>query len=153
MSKIIEIVFENIDIYPTSKLIAELGKIHKILNMTYDSTLSELGIDVKDNNSIVKYFEQSSNKYIFINLDKLLIENVYFYKASLQLYSYEKIIDFTIILDIEYCKEKITIKSLNEFSKSVSMKVKSNNFYCGLEPASDEDTRFFTNNIIGPLQL
>ncbi|WP_242206202.1 MULTISPECIES: hypothetical protein [unclassified Pseudomonas] len=38
------------------------------------------------------------------------------------------------------------------FSKEVAKKFEFGNCYFGMEPASEENTRFFTNDVLGPLK-
>ncbi len=38
------------------------------------------------------------------------------------------------------------------FSKEVAKEFEFGNCYFGMEPASDESTRFFTNDVLGPLK-
>lgn len=61
-------------------------------------------------------------------------------------------------LDISFDEDDVGLADVNgigaffAFSKEVAKKFEFGNCYFGMEPASDESTRFFTNDVLGPLK-
>jgi len=68
----------------------------------------------------------------------------------------EKTYDIEINFDLNDVKENKLIRLEQAFYIYASNIANRNNiksYYAGLEPAHDEDTRFFTGNTMGPLKL
>ncbi|MFJ2386726.1 hypothetical protein [Pseudomonas koreensis] len=61
-------------------------------------------------------------------------------------------------LDISFDEDDVGLANVDvtgdffEFSKEVAKKFEFGSCYFGMEPASDESTRFFTNDVLGPLK-
>jgi len=72
--------------------------------------------------------------------------------AFLRIFRYEGKIDIEISFDASDIKWVNRVMcSAKEFSKELPRKFGIKNIYGGMEPASDEDTRYFTNDEFGPL--
>lgn len=65
---------------------------------------------------------------------------------------YDVEVNFTIG-DIESVERSRLAEDLQAFAMKLTESIGSTTFFAGLEPASDEDTRIFTGNQLGPLYL
>jgi hypothetical protein len=74
--------------------------------------------------------------------------------CGIAVYKFEDSIDVEInfkLSDLKDGDDKELATNLMKLSDSISKKFDIENYFCGLEPASDEETRIFTKQKIGPL--
>lgn len=153
MSKIVEIVFDGICSSQLPNVID-----YFIMNSSFSNTSEvffegkkEIISDFVNLKKVLLYqdFSKALLKLLFLNIgsDKLIMKvNVWIYlnKSNFDLeidFDLDEIADVTRLVEDLYC-------FANQFAKLFHI----NLFYSGLEPAYDEDTRFFTNQMIGPLK-
>ena len=55
--------------------------------------------------------------------------------------------------EVEHLSTSLWVKELMAFSDRIAKQYGIQNFYCGLMPARDEDTRLFTNRTLGSLKF
>jgi len=108
------------------------------------------GKNIKD--EMIPYsFQEKSDE--FLVLCKFVVDaSTSIPSAFLRAFRYEGKIDVEISFDgsdIRWVKQ--VMRSAKEFSKELSRKFGIKNIYGGMEPASDEETRYFTNDVFGPL--
>lgn len=149
MNELLEIVFENV---PKSNLIDILNQISG----------SYINFNVKD--EIVYFIEKidsinqivDENEYTSMNLNSIHLSKVKINKPSFLILYYSKKFD----ININFYESDIFDEGTNEIElrimslcNEIRTKNGVENVFFGLEPASDVETRFFTNNKLGPLKL
>ncbi|MGL6011421.1 MAG: hypothetical protein ACRC0J_07895 [Shewanella oncorhynchi] len=91
---------------------------------------------------------------MLINVRSLTFRDVSVNSALIRILKYQGKFD----LDISFDEDDVGLADVNgidaffAFSKEVAKKFEFGNCYFGMEPASDESTRFFTNDVLGPLK-
>ncbi len=154
MAEIIEILFENVAFNEASNFLTELSFRSDIKNIQI--VLGD-GYSLKDKNStlldIGSYFEKCTGGAIHVDIQNVEISNHVLPKVAVQIYKYTNTYDLSIDVDYQELQGLISLKSLQKWASEVSHRLNSESYFCGLEPASDEDTRFFTNDKLGPLEF
>ena len=154
MAETIEILFENIEFNKVSNFITDLSFQGSIKNIQVSV---DDGFSLGDGNSnlldIGSYFKKCSGGAIYINIENVQLDNKLLPKIGIQIYKYTKTYDLSIDVNSQQLQELILLDSLQKWASNVSQILRSKSYYCGLEPASDEDTRFFTNGNLGPLEF
>jgi len=155
MSEIIEVIFENIG---RAKLFDVMAYFRKTNN---DLVLIDTFFKNKDSAQILisgayENLELNMPEKILIKLNVLPLHD----KRDLRnvnLWIYINDLTFDLEFDFDLKQNESNIHNLVSdilfFSKRIAELFDSPNFYSGLEPAYDEDTRFFTKSMLGPLVL
>lgn len=92
---------------------------------------------------------------VLINLEYLKFGNVTFPNVLVRIYKYDSYfnIDFNFRpQDLGIESLKTFVEELHKYSSEVARVFKLDTFFAGIEPAEDENTRFFTNDDLGPLR-
>ncbi len=154
MAEIIEILFENIEFNEASSFITDLSFQGNIKNIQVSV---DDGFSLEDGNNnlldIGSYFKKCSGGAIYINMENVQLNNKLLPKIGVQILKYTNIYDLCIDVGSQQLQELIPLESLQKWASNVSQRLRSESYYCGLEPASDEDTRFFSNGNFGPLEF
>lgn len=155
MSELIEIVFENINKSSLTEV------IHYFIEP--NNNITDIDIFFKDEESVQVMAYDINEELLFRAPKKILMK-----LKDLKLHNEKQLkyvnawiyineLSFDVELDFDLKQERNNMPDLisnlfyfsEEFAKLFDVKI----FYSGLEPAHDEDTRFFTKNILGPLTL
>lgn len=155
IDQLIEIVFENVPKKELGILLKNLtcdgGEISNYnLTLEYSSK-----IDWSSESSINEVFEMNNDFGLFINLRILNIDDISLKKCGLATYKNKNMINFELNFQLSDFENdgKFLADILLKLAKYIASKYHIKNFFCGLEPASDKNTRLFTNDQIGPLFL
>ena len=144
---LIELVFKDINIDEIGALLKDLSS-DGIEIKDFNSTCEFLNINWSSEESIKKKFIENKNFGLFINLYKLECKHVFLPKCSIVVYKYETRIDVEINFQLSDLK-KAGIRNLTEnlmnLAKSIAVQYQIDEYFCGLEPAQDTETRLFTN--------
>ena len=84
------------------------------------------------------------------------MKNVCLPNCGIAVYKYEHTIDLEInfqLSDLNVVMMKDLTKNLMKLSKEIALHHQTGNYFCGLEPAQDMETRLFTNEQLGPFSL
>jgi hypothetical protein len=129
---IIEIVFENIPRHQLPALIKELyeGEVD-------DKTLFD---------------ELTSNQAFYLNFSEFKCSSFTLWKPSIRVIQYEGKFDLELSFDSGK-QAGLTHLKLSVFFSDLAHKYHVEQVYGGFEPASDVDTRIFTDLALGPVQL
>lgn len=155
MTNLVEVVFESVD----ESCIAQLF----IMLIQSSKRVSE--IQCSENISIFENGELSEEELghflglngdavIFVNASDVMLGDVVFPNIQFRLVKYgcEYDVDFNFYYDeIEHISLPALICSVHAYAKGLALKFGISSYYSGMEPASDEETRFFTNEEVGPL--
>ncbi len=153
MSDLIEIVFENIPFEILTRLLEDPYVPKKdLIHCRFSSektTIADkaLPLDLKS--------EVGGDFDLFMNFKKIETNSFYVPCPSVNIIRRSKVISVCFIFDLDTIIPKTPnlTEALFTFSKDFSVKYGSLNYYAGIEPAFDEETRFFTNEEFGPISL
>lgn len=150
VTEIIEIVFERVQL---EKIVEFLIKVLsnstlKDYNIATDST----EIDVHSKEKLFNSINQSSDGafvFTFLNfsLKDILLSQVWF-----RIDKYNNTYDLSLDFEEKELRQKSSISDLQKRVASLAGELKTTNYYCGYEPAIDEDTRLFSGMSLGPLK-
>jgi len=157
MDELIEIVFENVSkekvfhllkcLRCDAESIASVGASEDI-DFLKNGELNQQAIE-----SIINF---SGDVTILIRLKKIKIGEITIPLVLLRLVKYDDQFDVDFNFDhseIQYLPQSMIIKELHKRISEIAKENGVISWFAGIEPASDEETRYFTNEEIGPLQL
>jgi|GEM_PF-1512991 len=147
---LIEIIFRNIPANKIGSLLKDLScNGQKIINQNFTCDCPEM--DWSTETSIERIFLENSNFGVFINLKDLTRRNVYLPNCGIAIYKNENTINLEInfqLLDLKDVPIKDLTKNLMELAKSIAVQYQIDDYFGGLEPAQDIETRLFTNDSV-----
>ncbi|WP_223481447.1 MULTISPECIES: hypothetical protein [unclassified Pseudomonas] len=155
MAGLLEIVFEDVG---KDLVLPLLETIISDSEAIVGAECSE-GFPVWSNGNIQLDFIRAAIEFdaavsIFVNVENLRFTDMSVKSALVRIVKYEDTFD----LDISFYENDVGLFSadmvgdLFAYSKEINKQFKLVNCYFGMEPASDETTRFFTNKVLGPLK-
>lgn len=155
MSNLIEVVFENV------------GKncVLQLLKLLITSLENIISIECTENPSLFKegqLSEEGINPFldfeddvtVLIKIRSIDLGSIILPNVQLRLLKYEGQYDIEFNFDSNELENTTTttlVKELHAYAKRIAIECGISDFCCGMEPASDEDTRYFTNDELGPL--
>ncbi|KEQ16547.1 hypothetical protein [Endozoicomonas numazuensis] len=155
MSNFIEVVFENIDKKSVKPLIKLLGdRSYKIIAINCTEDIKNMKKDEISNEALNHFLELNCDASISINAEALVLEELVLPEVFIRVVKYESKYDIDFSFnsnEIENISISTFINELHECAKNLSYRYCVENVYGGMEPASDEKTRFFTGSKPGPL--
>ena len=155
MSSLIEVVFENIAKRNATQLLMTLITSAK---QTVSTQCSE-DVAIMDGEKLNTIILNSALNYkdnltALFNLRELKVGGTVLPKVLLRLVKYADQYD----IDFNFDKSGLDnqnlmplITELQNFANNLATDYDVKNVFGGMEPASDEDTRYFTNKVLGPL--
>lgn len=156
MADLLEVVFEGVSKDEAMGLFMAL--LSGSLNISVVSCPEDIKLTdgIKLNKSVLNSLVNIEDLALLINADTLKLEHINLSKVLIRLTKYERLFDIDFNIDIENCRninKKTFIRELqNEVSK-LADNHQVTSYFAGMEPAVDKNTRYFTGNVIGPLQL
>lgn len=156
MSETIEIIFENINIDSAFKSIIELAESRQnLVSAEILALKNPPKIDTSNFNETKLFLKNQSEVTLFLNLNSIKTEKFTIEKPSLMLKKYTNDLSLFIIFDknnlITNSPNASFASHLKDWALDYKSKIKADSTFCGLEPATDFDTRFFTDDSLGPL--
>jgi hypothetical protein len=153
-SELIELVFEAIRGSQLNDFVNDLLPASNVIEIASEGVLFEFKDD-----SVFDYFDtikrtDSSPTSIFIKGAFLNLDGVIINEPLVQILSYDGMIDALFIFSLADVRTEKGIDPLETIRLSaikIAEKIDPENFFCGLEPAQDRETRFFSKDTIGPL--
>lgn len=97
----------------------------------------------------------SDSGFLLINVKKITVAGIEINMPLLRVLHFENSIELSITFDDkDLLLENISLVKPFFFGvKKMASNYKIANFYCGIEPALDMDTRFFDESGLGPLKI
>jgi len=151
VTEIIEIVFERVQL---SRIVDLL--IKKLSNSTlkdYSISTDSSEIDLQSKEKLFDSINQSSDGSFYFNFSNSDLMDIILSRVGFQIYKYENIYDLTLVIEERELRHQVSILGLQKRAESLAEELKVTNYYCGFEPAADEETRLFSGNTIGPLKI
>ncbi|OQX02201.1 MAG: hypothetical protein BWK80_58400 [Desulfobacteraceae bacterium IS3] len=157
MGELIEIVFENIGKNSLTSFLTELSDFGRNIKNYYISSGygHDTKIDWQNSDSVSEGLEKISEGSMFVNLNALNTGSIPIRGCSLRIIHYDTDFDLEINFDSEDIPSlpdgRKMENVLHDFAVKTARKYGITDFYGGIEPAVDADTRFFTCENVGPL--
>lgn len=157
MTDIIEVVFENVDRNNVFKLLSFLVRSsEEILGVNCSENITMLEGGEISEKGLEKFLNFDGGLAVFVNVEDMSLENIVLPKVYIRLLKYESQydIEFSFYFDeLKGIGAAKLISELHGYVKRIAMNFNVPSFFGGMEPASDEDTRYFTNEELGPLAV
>lgn len=143
----------------TLELLLDKVKLENCLNLT--KVLIENSEEILNVNSTIysnlskeNYknfrFDETQNGYIYFQLKNSKIFDLKFEFFELYILIYNNENELTLSFDFNEVN-KIPLQNFIDFCKKMANALNTKFYYCGLEPAQDTSTQFFTYNGVGKI--
>ena len=96
-------------------------------------------------------FDETQNGYIYFQLKNSKIFDLKFEFFELYILIYNNEDELTLSFDFNEVN-KIPLQNFIDFCKKMANALNTKFYYCGLEPAQDTSTQFFTYNGVGKIK-
>ena len=150
MSNLIEVVFENVPKTNVSRLLLYLVYSAKYIIIADTSENFEIFEEGKLNKqeveSLINFSEDVTG---FFKLEEMKVNGIILPLVLLRLVKYDGLYDIDFNFDLAKLRHIEMSKLINTLHISISNLAKENNvknWFAGMEPASDGNTQYFTNN-------
>ncbi len=155
MSELVEVVFENVQKAEVLSLLMQLvSSSGKIIDVHCSEDFNLMDANELDLNSLRSFLDFDGDACALIRLDIMGVGNIALPNILVRLnkYSDNYDIDFNFDLEgVENIEMPALLSELHNHASGIAEHHGLVDFFCGMEPASDEDTRYFTNEKMGPL--
>lgn len=158
MNELIELVFECAPMKKICNFTDFLLRDGKVNLVKYVDILGEETIKNSISADDIGAMEVLKIHHILIKTSSLIIGKFKIYNADIWIEFYpgdNNHVDFLINFEIPDLVDFMTydIPNIMFYAHNLSEQISIENYYCGLEPAMDDETRFFTKTEIGPLKV
>lgn len=150
--EILEIAFENVQLRKFTNFLINVKSDSNLLNY---QVVPEYPLVIQFNSSdeLFNIINSFSDGVFNCNFSDFKLGKYAIDKVSIQLLKDNLIYDASLYFEDEALKSMDSIKYFQHWAFKVAQVLGSKTYYCGLEPASDLETRFFTESIFGPLNF
>ena len=101
----------------------------------------------------LKIFEERQEAdLLYLNFRNFELANYTIEKLGAHVYRYNSTVDLTLCVEEKFLERIALVPTIQAWAKKVAQQLDAHNYLCGLEPASDYETRFFTADQLGPLK-
>ena len=144
----------------TLELLLDKVKLENCLNLTkvlIENSEETLNVNstIYPNLSKENYknfrFDETQNGYIYFQLKNSKIFDLKFEFFELYILIYNNENELTLSFDFNEVN-KIPLQNFIDFCKKMANALNTKFYYCGLEPAQDTSTQFFTYNGVGKIK-
>ena len=152
---LIEIIFKSVNTDQIGDLLKNLtANGTKIINC--NATCSAMNIDWSNSKSISYVFSKNNNFGLFLTVNELRISDICLLNCGICVYKNVSSINFELNVQLSDIKNHGT-DSLNfalmKLAKSIATEYHIIEYFSGIEPAEDIETRLFTNDQVGPFSV
>jgi len=149
---LIEIIFKRVSTSRISDFLLDItanGALVDNYNLTCDFSPFLWSHD-----SLDKLFRSENNFGLFINIKTLKEKDIIIPDCGIVVLKFDKHIDLEINFDFSSMENTPNLtQRLMQFALVISKTCQPIEYYCGIEPAEDKETRLFTNQVIGPFSF
>lgn len=157
MSSLLEVVFENVIQRNVGRLLLLLiAGAGRIVNAQCSEDIVLIVSGKLDANALNSVLNFQGDVALSVSLSNLKFGGVIFPKVLVRLVKYGEQYDIDFNFDpdeLEGVDMMSLVKQLHDHAKEIARDSEVDTFFCGMEPASDKDTRYFTNDDFGPLLI
>lgn len=155
MSNLIEVVFEGVAKGCVMQLLALLiQSAEKLTGIQCSENIVLLVNDELSEEALNQLLNFNGDVSVLFNLQDVKLGSIVLPSVQLRLVKYGSDYDIDFNFDyneLENVSMTTLINSLHSKAKTLASEFDITSFYGGMEPASDEDTRYFTDEEKGPL--
>ncbi len=156
MSNLFEVVFEDI---PKSKviplLLSLIASSNRVINTRCSGGISFMDGDKISTSILESVLNFEGDISMLFDLQDMHVGSIDLPKVLLRLVKYTDKYDIDFNFDESEIDNKYIqslIAELHDCAKKLASDYNIQNFFGGMEPALDEDTRYFTNEVLGPIE-
>ncbi len=152
---LVEIIFKNVSLEKIGLLLQDLSSRGDDV-IDYNLTCDSREIDWKLENSLTDVFAKQAFFGLFVNLKSLKRDGIRLPNCGLAVYKYATEINLEInfqLSDLKNFPAKDLTPALMKLAKSIAVDYGIDEYFGGLEPANDVETRLFTNDQAGPFSF
>jgi hypothetical protein len=157
MSNLLEVVFENVCTRNVGQLLLSLiAGAGRIVNAQCSEDIRLIVSGELDANALNFVLKFQGDVNLSINIGDLEFGGVILPNVLLRLVKYGEQYDIDLNFDpyeLENVDMMGLVKQLHDHAKEIARDSGVDTFFGGMEPASDKDTRYFTNDDFGPLLI
>ncbi len=157
MTNLIEVVFENVAENHVTKLLSLLvPSSEKVSEFECSEDIIVLESNKIFDKGVEEFLNFDGDVTALIIIENLTLGSLTLPKVQLRLLKYDNHYDIDFNFDSNRIKGMSTttlMKQLHTQVKKLALSCNVTSFFGGVEPASDEDTRYFTNVGLGPLSV
>jgi hypothetical protein len=150
VTEIIEIVFERVQLSKIVELLIKMLSNSTLKDYSISTDSSEINLHSKEN--LFNNINQSSDGAFYFNFSDSDLKDIQLSSVGFQIYKYDNVYDLSLYIEEKEIRQKVSISDLQKRVESLAEELKATNYYCGYESASDEVTRLFSGNSLGPLK-
>ncbi|MCL1126249.1 hypothetical protein [Shewanella surugensis] len=155
MSSLLEVVFENVLKTKVIQLLMLLvSTSRRIINIQCSENIELMNEDKLDMNLLSNLLNFDGDISALISLNGMNIGSITLPNVLLRLVKYGDHYDIDFNFDskeVDNIDMTALVVELHHHAKEIARDHSMAEYFCGMEPASDEDTRYFTNETLGPL--
>lgn len=155
MSDLIEVVLENISRSKVYQLLMVfLGSAGKVLEVQCSESIQLSSRTDISEDEIESFINLSDDASLIVKLSNLNIVDTIIPSVLLRVVKYDDQFDIDFNFDESNIADTGTtalMNKLHEYVSELGNEHQVGNWFGGIEPASDEDTRYFTGSASGPL--
>lgn len=155
MSSILEVVFEGVAKSSIFHFLAILiNNAEKVTDFQCSENILIFESSKLSKEGMNQFLCFEGDASVLINIKAMKLIDIVLPHVQLRLIKYGRHFDIDFNFDqyeLENISMPILLESLHVFAKSLASEFGVHSVYGGMEPASDEDTRYFTNEQLGPL--
>ncbi len=156
MEELIEVVLEDVPYGDLSSVVMYLVKDYKnVVDVQCSEHLSTPLNCQNIEGVVVDFTKIEEGAALILRLNSLDVAGEMVPSVLLRVVKYEEKYDVDFNFresDLKQIEKFCFIEKLKIFISEVAKKYKIPSFFCGVEPASDEDTRYFTGQHLGPIK-
>jgi hypothetical protein len=153
MQEIIEIQFEEVQLEKVTELLAKLCSTSMLIDYQISSDEPEINLKPQSQVQLFNIIKNSSDGAFYFNFSDFKLNELELSGVGFQIYKYNDKYDLNLHIMEKEVTEIIPILTLQNWAGLLATEVIAKAFYCGYEPAMDEETRFFTGKTLGPLKF
>ncbi len=151
--ELLEVLLENPDLKKAVSYLVEVTSTNTLLDFSVGSETNDANINLQSESELYSSIENSSDGLFAFKFSKFDLTGISLSHVVFLLYKYDDKYDLNCFFDMSELKRLVTLPTLQHWAELLAKELNVTDYYAGYEPAIDEETRFFTRNILGPLKF
>jgi hypothetical protein len=150
VTEIIEIVFEDLQLERLVTYLIKAQSNSTLKDLSISTDQSEINLESEE--KLLESFNVSSNGSFYFNFLNYSFKDIQLSRVGFQIIKFENKYDLILSIEENEMRKKLSILDFQNRVISLAKEMEATNYYCGYEPAFDEETRLFTGVLLGPLK-